>query len=357
MTSMAVTVLRSRAVCTGCESRLPPRTEVWWDDAAASATCLSCARMEGLLESPSIPIELVEGAAEAVPAVPEADDDVVRPLVGRGSGLKVVPVASAARPPLPPREKVTQLHAVRSGAHDVPDARGFSSEGATAIDRVEADDEDESVVEDSAEARHVQSATGLIGRLRTATHEPLHTGHGESLVVERPEAGIDRGPIGDDRVTRTLEAARIHGVEVFHRRTITGVAVDHLVVAVTGIWVVVGIESLTGRLSKRDLGDWFNADARLFIGEDDRTNLLVSAREQAEAVRVMLSEAGTPTVPVRPVVCFGNVPPAWVCDPFVVGEVSVTWRNHLVEPMLDPVMIGRQERDELVRVVVAASAG
>ena len=43
-------------------------------------------------------------------------------------------------------------------------------------------------------------------------------------------------------------------------------------------------------------------------------------------------------VSIRPVVCFGTVPPGWVQQPFVVDGVSVTWRNHLVEPMLDPVL-------------------
>ena len=49
-------------------------------------------------------------------------------------------------------------------------------------------------------------------------------------------------------------------------------------VAVNGLWTVVEEENLTGTSEKRDLGDWFTADARLYIGDDDRTDLIRRAR-------------------------------------------------------------------------------
>lgn len=498
---MPVTALRARALCSGCESRLPPRTDAWWDEETRTATCLSCARAMGLLEVHAPPV-LTPDPAPAVPAaepvpepVTEASTDVaepaepaapdgdahptvapaaiepdagaepaaiepdasaepdaapadapepelpardalplrgvVRPLRpstrppqsssgtvirrrtqdpsaepaanltsepgtddGTGSGA----AATDRRPPLPPREQVTALRPSRKPTSEPAAGRRFPSEGATAIeaeeqidpaadeaaadeanaapptpplrraDALPPDDDAEDGATDGTDAdgeaadgtepepRHVQSAADLIGRLRAVQRTTVRPAPRRGpLVVERPEAVADRGEIDDTRVTQTLEAARIHGVEVLHHRPVAADReIDHLVIAVNGIWTVVEQEKLTGPLDKRDLGDWFTADARLFIGDEDRTDLIESARAQAEAVRLVLADGPFATVPVRPVVCFGTVPPGWVREPFVVGGVSVTWRNHLVEPMLDPVLLDRDARHQLIELLVAA---
>ncbi|MCB0978552.1 MAG: NERD domain-containing protein [Acidimicrobiales bacterium] len=483
---MAVTALRARATCTACSSRLPPRTDVWWDEETRSAWCLTCARVEGLLDAagpslddfatPTAPTSetasgdatqtpAVQGQAppgqavaeaiapeptaseavssepvpseqvpseqvpsEQVPSEPAASGVQPDPLGATGPAAPIQPrgeeapaLGEAAEPsgppptqptaerstlpgnrvvpPLPPRDPVTPLRPARTMGTAAAALRRFPSEGATAKEPAtddlgedkptevaaklpplrradplpKVDGEDDSTANEAhprdttvdgaadhkgagPEPQYVQSAAELIGRLRSVRNSTVRSDRRVPLVVERPEQSVDRGVIDDTRVTQTLEAARIHGVEVLHHRGLgVGVEIEHLVVAVNGVWVVVEQETLTGPLEKRDLGDWFTADARLFVGEQDRTDLVVEARTQADAVRTVLAETVFSTVPVRPVVCFGNVPPAWVRDPFVVGGVSVTWRNHLVEPMLDPVLIDRDGRHRLVELLVGGA--
>lgn len=370
---MSLIVLRARAVCAGCDSRLPPRTDAWWDDATRTARCLSCARVDGLLvESawtpeaaapvdtvdPSEPAESVE-PVEAIEAVESVEGEEPEPTAdGVIDEDAPEPIDPDARPPLPARDRVTPLRPTRRPQAAVADARRFASQGSTAIDQdpdADVDDDDAPDADDAdtrADAGHVQSAAELIGRLRSVQASVPPGKRREPLVVERPDLLVDRGPIDDTRVTQTLEAARIHGLEVLHGRTLDDATIEHLVVAVNGLWTVVEEENLTGTLEKRDLGDWFTADARLFIGDEDRTDLVRRARDQADAVRRSLASGPFAAVSIRPVVCFGTVPPGWVQQPFVVDGVSITWRNHLVEPMLDPVLLDRPARHRLVALLV-----
>lgn len=383
---MAVTFLRSRATCASCDSRLPPRTESWWDEETRTATCLSCARAEGLLQDPPLPTSPPAPAPAPEPApapapAPEPDLTVPPLAVVEAEPPLVARVAPAVEPepdpepeaesePTPSVRPITEpplssrpvspIRGDRAPAASAGGGRRFSSQGANAIDTDE-DEEEETDVEavrpkdrSSGDDDHVQSAAELIGRLRSVPSVEVRADRKrDPLVVERPDPSYDRGPVNDTRVTQTLEAARIHGVEVLHERMFGNddLLVDHVVIAVNGIWTIVEQETLVGSLEKRDLGDWFTADSRLFIGEHDRTDLVERGRREAEAVRDSLARTPFATVPVRPVVCFGTVPPGWVQAPFVVGGVSITWRNHLVEPMLDPVLLDRAARHHLLDIL------
>ena len=68
---------------------------------------------------------------------------------------------------------------------------------------------------------------------------------------EPAETELDRGDMGEGRVGQTLEAARIHGLEVLHGFDVaSGVQpIDHLVIAVNGLWVIRAQDVLTGRLA------------------------------------------------------------------------------------------------------------
>jgi len=304
-------------------------------------------------------------AADATPAHPtgptEPSPSTSGPPPGDDPEDEPTPAAPAA-PAAVDDDRVTPLRSSRRLTPPLVAVRRFSSEGSTAID---ADADADAAPADGGDpgpdadpAVHVQSAADLISRLRSVTARTLPTGHHrDPLLVERPDALVERGPIDDSPVTRVLEAARIHGLEVLHGIELDGVdRIDHLIVAVNGIWVVQEERTLTGLLDKRDLGDWFTADARLYIGEHDRTDLVVETRDRAEALRRFLAPTPHFEVPSRPVVCFGDVAPGWVTEPFVLGGVSVTWRTHLVEPMLDPVLLDRDTRSELVHLFADAAA-
>lgn len=376
---------------------------MWWDDDSRTATCLSCAGAMGLLDTAGAPAAPAEPAPDPEPLPPlrTAQNVIDEAMAGERSPLLAEDLfdtvgTSGAVPDRRPdldeaaalgalfepepgptdrnlgaeddRETEAELEAEPTSGPDPDEVRGeavtelsaprrftvaplsarrFTSHGAAAIDAVEDRDVDR--------PQHVQSAADLISRLRSASSMPTRR-FGDDLLVERPDPSVNRGPVDDSPVTAALEAARIHGLEVIHRIDVGGGPIDHLVVAVNGVWAVTEERELTGLLAKRDLGDWFTADARLYVGEDDRTDLVASARDRAAAVRQLLSTTAYATVPVRPVVCFGDVAPGWVSDPFVVGAVSVTWRAHLVEPMLDPVLLDGDRRTDLVSLLAAAAA-
>lgn len=247
---MESTVLRARATCAGCESRLPPRIEAFVDIETGTVWCVTCERYE-------------RPEAEEVPAHQE---------------------------PLPEEWTFDQL------MDQSPD------------------------------------------------HQP-----DVSYVAE-----IDRGDPGEGRVGQTIEAARIHGLEVLHQPTMPVVEpIDHLAICANGIWVLKAVAALAGRLERRDGGDWLTADPRLHIGGDDRSHLVAVVRQQVEAVSAVASDAGFSDIPVRGVLCFGSVNPAWVTEPFVIDGISVTWRARLVEPLLGPALIDTRTRASLLQTLAS----
>jgi len=172
---------------------------------------------------------------------------------------------------------------------------------------------------------------------------------------EVPAELLDRGDVGEGRVGQALEEARASGLEVIHGvLTEPGLApIDHLVIAVNGVWVVDAVDQLTGKLERRDEGDWFTADPRLHIGGEDHTPLIAAVRDKVDAVARLLARSDFTDIPVRGVVCFGSVQPGWITEPFVLDGVAVTWRRKLVEPLLDPILIDQPSRNALLQQIVA----
>ncbi len=205
-------------------------------------------------------------------------------------------------------------------------------------------------------------AADLLGRLQpvgdveaTPVHPPTAVLAGAApLPPGLDHELVRRGDAGEGRVGQTLEAGRIHGYEVLHRVVVDASLppVDHVIVAVNGVWAIRAVDVLPGRLRRRDLGDWFTADPRLFLGEDDRTDLVVDLRVQVAALRPILEAGGFADIPVRGVLCFGAVQPAWVDEPLLLDEITVTWRSKLVEPLLEPVLLDQRSRAVIEQLLV-----
>ncbi|WP_426571351.1 nuclease-related domain-containing protein [Aquihabitans sp. McL0605] len=147
----------------------------------------------------------------------------------------------------------------------------------------------------------------------------------------------DQGAIGEEKVGAHLEQARPQGIEVLHDRRMPGsrANIDHLVAAPTGIWVIDAKRYLGGKLERRDVGGWFNTDVRIYVGGRDQTKLIAGVSKQIDAVARALSGAAFESVPVRGVLCFVDVQTGWSAKPFAIDGVTVTWRKHLLAPMLD----------------------
>lgn len=412
-----VVALRARARCQVCDSKLPPRTEAFWDEETGTAVCLTCARTSGIEEAaavappapvPPAPPPTAQTKPEQFPeflpeALPEPLPDVGPASVD--SPLTFEPPADdatpplrppldtpvAARPPLqatrdrrPPRAEVEDRHPPLSFENQSPlpprlpaapvlpprdpvvgpDASVPPADPGAGAEP-DVDDEPQwgqpessstspEPVED--QSRHVRASAGLIGRLRNVGRNQDTSGlvDGDVLVDDLPVGeGIERGDPGDSPVGRTLEAARASGIEVLHHLAIGPTEqIDHLAVAVNGLWVIRSEAALTGPLERRDLGDWFTADPRLYVGDTDRSDLVNDARDRAVTLRWFLASTSFAEIPVRPVVAFGGVPAGWVSGPFSLAGVSVTWGSKLLEPMQDPVMVDKVTRAQLLQLLI-----
>lgn len=283
---MELTVLRARAVCESCRSKLPPRTEAWWDEDSRQATCVTCERY-GRIAVPEVTGSSPPEAPQVAP--PTDPSPPVAPLTGSAPPVAPPPAGAAAPAPSPP----------------------------------------------------VAPAPTPVA---SPTLDPEMT------------LPLDRGDAGEGRVGQVLEAARIHGLEVLHGLRISPALapLDHLVVSANGVWVVHAVAVLEGRLERRDVGDWFNADPRLYVADVDRSSLVALVRSQVEAVSNVVVQSSFSDIPIRGVLSFGSVQPAWVHEPFVIDGISVTWRSRMVEPLLDPVLIGVQSRTALLHALAAS---
>lgn len=373
---MELTVLRARAICMSCQSRLPPRMEAWYESESGTTWCETCGRFE--LQERAIEaqqngttdavIEAVSRVVEDGPATTNLDEPAQtneEPPPAAPRADRAVAVESAGDDHLTGGDQVVEA----SSPGPVPPAVHHDAPPLAPL--VEAGEGDE---DDGAEARRTRSVTSLLGRLRPGgaaadaeTSAPPHewpfervlaTGAGPVLDPEMT-LPLDRGDAGEGRVGQTLEAARIHGLEVLHGLRIdpTIEAIDHLVVSANGVWVIRAVPVLAGPLERRDVGDWFTADPRLHIDGEDRSSLVTTVRAQVEAVLAAMVRSSFSDVPVRGVLCFGSVQAGWVKDPFVIDGISVTWRRHVVEPLLEPVQFDVRARTALVHALAGSVSG
>lgn len=380
---MELTVLRARAVCASCNSKLPPRSDVWMSIDSDDVWCETCGRFEQM------------GRAETLA-------DPVGAAVENAAGLVETGRSLAERVSERVAESLLDEVAVEQADEPVGDAEPSALFGlqddeptvAEAVDPVAAVDEPRpgpdgheagpaAEPEPAEDAGRSAAVTSLVPRMRLTEvrgptdprpegcdapadrlriadpiSEPAAEPSEEPSATSSTVEMLPRGDVGEGRVGQTLEAARIHGLEVLHGIGLGPDAepMQHLVVSGNGLWVIRAVPVLSGKLERQDVGDWFTADPRLYIGDSDRTALVTEVRCQVDFLASLLARTPFSDVPVRGVLCFGSVQPGWVSEPFVVDAVSITWRSRLVEPFLDPVRVDRRTRARLVQALVRLSA-
>jgi hypothetical protein len=155
------------------------------------------------------------------------------------------------------------------------------------------------------------------------------------------------------------KVASLHGdlqgrAVVLDDRRIPGhpIAVDHIVLAPSGAWLITG-EAAGGRVERRDLGGWSRVDERLFVGRADRTELVDSLDQQIQAMERALSDAGLGTVSVHAAVCLQDCHWGWFAKPFVVRGVWVTWPEKMSRLVLDWQAMAHADYERLARVASA----
>lgn len=131
-----------------------------------------------------------------------------------------------------------------------------------------------------------------------------------------------------DAIGRVLMAAENRGlVWLGPRTTPEGRTIDHVAVSPNGVWLVKTEPPATGRIERRDVGDWFTAEPRLYVGDQDRSDVaVVSAADEASVARALVASP-LESLPIYRVLCFADVPPAWIERPRIPGHVG-----HLESP-------------------------
>jgi hypothetical protein len=285
--------MRYPGTCCACGIALDAKTLAWWDGTTKQVTCFACLPADEPPSDPALPTDEVE--------TPKSVD-----------------------PPMTVQEL---------GVED----RGTPGAGARSERQRRSAKREERV-----RTKHPKVG----GFLLAITDDPTST------------KVWDQGAVGEEKVGAHLENARPQGIEVLHDRRIPGsrANIDHLVIAPTGVWVVDAKRYLNAKIERRDVGGWFKTDLRLYVGGRDRTKLIAGVHKQIAVVAQALQRAGHPDVAVHGALCFVDVETGWFAKPFELDGVTVTWRKHLVAPMLaagaTPAADASEHLDEMRRSVV-----
>ena len=390
-------VLRHRAQCVGCRSKLPPRGLAWVHRDASGVehvVCDTCFRAgtfpeelrpEGYLtasqkaeleararaeaEAEALSVEAVESVAHSVAqslaeTLARSVEETAAAAARKAREEADAYAAAIANPPEPtvdiaPLEAGTLVGTEAltaapggSGATDpvpdpvsdpVPDPTAASDEGLP-----------EPVVAWSASEELFQGPPVRVGdgsesprakpRIRDAARasEPDPV----PLTVRAGRAQPS------DAIGRVLMAAENRGlVWLGPRTTPEGRTVDHVALSPNGVWLVKTEPPATGRIERRDVGDWFTAEPRLYVGDQDRSEVAVTSAADEVSVARALVASPLESLPIYRVLCFADVPPAWIERPFEFQGMWVTWSRHLIEPMLATVHIQRAEVSRLASVL------
>jgi hypothetical protein len=172
-------------------------------------------------------------------------------------------------------------------------------------------------------------------------------------VTDEPQAtrAWGKGASGEEALGARLSALASERLVVLHDRRVPGsrANIDHLAVAPGGVFVI-DAKHYSGRLEKRNLGNIFRSDVRLYVGRRDCTKLLHGVEDQAEVVRDALRPAGFVDAPVRPVLCFVGAEWGLFPSPFKLGSVLVTYAKFLFE------LLGKDADVETAAIQDAARA-
>jgi hypothetical protein len=175
-------------------------------------------------------------------------------------------------------------------------------------------------------------------------------------VTDEPQAtrSWGKGAGGEEALGVRLSNLAGERLVVLHDRRIPGsrANIDHLAVTPGGVFVI-DAKHYSGRLEKRNLGNLFRSDVRLYVGRRDCTKLLHSAEDQAEVVRGVLRPAGFVDVPVRPVLCFIGAEWGLFASPFKLGNVLITHPKFLYALLGDDAEVATAAIQDAARALAA----
>lgn len=176
-------------------------------------------------------------------------------------------------------------------------------------------------------------------------------------VTDEPQSSRawGEGAGGEEALGMRLTALASERLVVLHDRRVPGsrANIDHLAVTPTGVFVI-DAKRYGGRLEKRDLGNVFRSDVRLYVGRRDCAKLLRGAEDQAEVVRDALGPVGFVDVPVRPVLCFIGAEWGLFASSFKLGSVLVTYPKLLYRLLRKDAAVDTAAIQDAARALAAA---
>ena len=157
------------------------------------------------------------------------------------------------------------------------------------------------------------------------------------------------GATGERRVAAELERALgDRGIVLHDRRVPRGRGnIDHLVVAPCGVWVV-DAKRYHGQVERRNVGEWFRSDVRLYVGRRDRTDAIEGVRRQRDVVgRVLDQDFGDDAPPLHAAICLVGAEWPLLARPFCLEGVWVARPRLLGRRLLAPALLERHRVQEV----------
>jgi Nuclease-related domain len=294
--------LRYDGTCSVCETSLVRRTRAWWYRDEKKIVCTACRPEDTTVDAPV--------SAEAIVEAAEIQDAE----------------SSESRTP------VVSDEAVRVVAPLIVDGEAGASARREG-ERRRAKRERETL------ARHPR-----LGKLILA-------------VSDEPQSvrSWGKGAVGEEALGAKLHTFATERIVVLHDRKIPGsrANIDHLVIAPGGVFVI-DAKHYSGKVEKRNLGNIFRSDIRLYVGRRECTKLLHGSEDQAEIVRDALLPLGFTNIPVRPVLCFVGAEWGLFPSAFKLGSVLVTFPKFLYELIAKSAEVETEAIQETAKHLVAA---
>lgn len=340
---MELVQLRHRAVCSVCGSKLPPRSEAWYDEESREAVCPTCHRVQQAARSES------EG----------------------GNGV-------SGRPPVPDLNRAPRLVRARPSGDD-PIRQEVTSEvesaladrAVAALRQAEADRMDQELAakaeltRDKQAREMIEAATDNRPRPERSearltpplpAPEPPTKGSGPTWLRTRlPRVGpslnaaaeakkeIAANEPGPGSISRALEAARPHGLEIIASRPWVGTRVESeaIVVGPSGIWVVGGLGDSDKPLEKGFLGGHSGSELLNVVG--GRTSIITG----------LLFDSPYQRTPVRGALCFEGPVPSWFEDQFTLAGITITTPRDLIDSLFTPLHLDAETRRKVAQHLVS----
>jgi hypothetical protein len=168
---------------------------------------------------------------------------------------------------------------------------------------------------------------------RTLGRHP-HIGKLVLALSDEPQSisAWSKGAVGERALGAKLSELADERVVVLHDRRIPASRsnIDHIVVSAGSVFVI-DAKHYGGQVEKRNLGNIFRPDVRLYVGHRDCTKLVHGAEDQAEVVRDILAPLGLADVPVRPVLCFLGADWGFFPTAFKLGHVLISYPKFLYD--------------------------